>query len=145
MMLPEGAKLREHRHSEAIGDAKLRPEGEELSGETDPRAVSQPWRAISLVAALGRLFPSSLPCTFARSVRPRCYPTFSSAPLSHRATQQGRLRRQHPAALQRRNLQRAVCHLGEAATLWRHWRAHDGLTAFKEAGGGGGHGVGLLS
>lgn len=28
---PEGAKLREHRHSEAIGDAKLRPEGEELS------------------------------------------------------------------------------------------------------------------
>lgn len=49
MDFSDGAKLREHRYSEAIGDATSRPEVEELSGETDPRAV---WWAISPVCSL---------------------------------------------------------------------------------------------
>lgn len=31
LMLPEGAKLRNTKHSEGVGDAQFRPEGEELS------------------------------------------------------------------------------------------------------------------
>lgn len=129
MMLPEGAKLRVHRHSEAVGDAKLRPEGD-LSGETGPRAISQPRQAISPVCSLRPAVSLRAACSLGLGCEAQGYLPFCSAPLLHRAIWQGRLRRQHPAALQRRNLKRAFCYLAEAATLWRNWRGHDGLPAF---------------
>lgn len=92
---------------------------------------------------LGRpSFLHSCSWALARGVRPIPLSVlYPSAAPSPRATCPGRLRTQHPAAWKRRNLRRAVYHLGEVVTPWRSWRGSPPLRSLVE---GGRHGVGLL-